>query len=301
MFGFTTNWLESFVRYRLKGVKKIKLAVIGTPSSGKSYLLSDLIHSFDDLGYQQETLPLSFPYQSFSSFFNEFHKTGFMQGTQPYACRQENHYGAMLSDHHHQVDIEFLNIPGEIFKDKENIIEFFRIKKRLESDKGSFYLTPWENSAHEIRYIVTPNLKNWKRPTVLNQNVPETHSTNYDNWENIFGLLEIQGFEEKINDAKVLSGKKLLQRIDEFVIDSVMQSIASWYNLTAGQSTFTNLSRDIQFYFLQYCLTATDIIICDKIFMPKNETKAIENKQSTPSLLNVDVEDSTEMPLNLVR
>ena len=56
MFGFTTNWLESFVRYRLKGVKKIKLAVIGTPSSGKSYLLSDLIHSFDDLGYQQETL-----------------------------------------------------------------------------------------------------------------------------------------------------------------------------------------------------------------------------------------------------
>ena len=118
MFGFTTNWLESFVRYRLKGVKKIKLAVIGTPSSGKSYLLSDLIHSFDDLGYQQETLPLSFPYQSFSSFFNEFHKTGFMQGTQPYACRQENHYGAMLSDHHHQVDIEFLNIPGETFKEK---------------------------------------------------------------------------------------------------------------------------------------------------------------------------------------
>ncbi|MBQ9287176.1 MAG: hypothetical protein IJ212_01925, partial [Bacteroidaceae bacterium] len=81
-------------------------------------------------------------------------------------------------------------------------------------------------------------------------------------------------------------------RIDEFVIDSVMQSIASWYNLTAGQSTFTNLSRDIQFYFLHYCLTATDIIICDKIFMPKNETKAIVNKQTTLPLMNVDVEDS---------
>ena len=292
MFGFTTNWFESFVRYRLKGVKKIKLAVIGTPSSGKSYLLSDLIHSFEDLGYQQETLPLSFPYQSFSSFFNEFHKTGFMQGTQPYACRQENHYGAMLSDHHHQVDIEFLNIPGEIFKDKENVIEFFRIKKKLENDKGSFLLTPWENSAHEIRYIVTPNLKGWRRPSELNPNVPETHATNYDNWENIFGLLETQGFEEKVNDAKVLSGKKMLQRIDEFVIDSVMQSVASWYNLTAGQSTFTNLSRDIQFYFLHYCLTATDIIICDKIFMPKNETKAIVNKQTTLPLMNVDVEDS---------
>ena len=75
--------------------KKLHIAVIGSPSSGKSYLLYDLIHAFHNLGYVARELPLKFPHSSFGSFFYDVINpmTGGMKGTERYACRPENHFG----------------------------------------------------------------------------------------------------------------------------------------------------------------------------------------------------------------
>ena len=77
-------------------VKRIRIAVIGARSSGKSYLLYDMIHAFELLGYHPEELPLSYPHSSFGAYFYDTfnNATGGMRGTERYACRPESHYVA---------------------------------------------------------------------------------------------------------------------------------------------------------------------------------------------------------------
>ena len=117
----------------MKGLtRSIRIAVIGARASGKSYLLHDLIHAFRSMGYVPEELPLSYPHSSFGAFFYDAFnvETGGMRGTESYACRPENHYGALLSLPSRwglrlspSLDIDFLNIPGEVFDPNSQRLE----------------------------------------------------------------------------------------------------------------------------------------------------------------------------------
>ena len=126
--------------------KQLSIAVIGAPSSGKSYLLFDLIHAFHVLGYRPQELPLNYHFSSFGTFFYDTFNadTGGMRGTEVYASRPESHYGAHLTHPHgNSLWVNFLNIPGEAFRDLEAIENYFALKEKIERNpKGLFWLTP---------------------------------------------------------------------------------------------------------------------------------------------------------------
>ena len=264
--------------------KRLRIAVIGERASGKSYLLYDLIHAFGLLGYRPEELPLDYPYSSFGTYFYDTFnsETGGMRGTERYACRPDNHYGAWLSQGTlgRRLEVDFLNIPGETFDMNEDRIDkFFNLRRLIERrKKGLFFLSTWRNQAGlEKRLIVNKNfdLTNGKESKVGNQN----RIGNYLSWDNL--RYELKEGRYKEVSRKPVSGRYLFKHLAELNIDSLLLTIEnSWKDITSTQmeSLEDYKAKQVLFYFypLVYCQQATDLIICDNLMEERKVGKLAE-------------------------
>ena len=256
--------------------KQLSIAVIGAPSSGKSYLLFDLIHAFHVLGYRPKELPLDYPYSSFGTFFYDTFNadTGGMRGTEVYACRPENHYGAHLSRRQgRSLWVNFLNIPGEAFKNLDAIKHYFTLKERIEHIKpGLFWLARYESpSGHELKLIVPDRGFNLESYPVVPINSRARH-VEYMQWEYISSLVKNGDYHEQGN-RKSVSGKYLLAHLNELMTDSVLLSLkAVWPMITGLNEDLAYYEENVlkHFYPLSYCQNATDMIICDNLGAPES-------------------------------
>lgn len=256
--------------------KKIRIAVIGTRSSGKSFLLYDMIHAFSILGYHPESLPLDYPHSSFGTFFYDiFNKqTGGMRGTEMYACRTDDHYGAYLSGNSilqsipNSFSVDFLNIPGEIFMpERTNRIDsFFKLKRLIEKMEGDlFRLSIWkeEKTGHRIKLLLPKDL-NLKVFHAFRASQTDRYG-NYMTWNNILYILEDENYHQISN--RRINGKYIFEHITELNTDSVICTIeACWGKLNASKHGITDwelIKKD--FYHLAYCQMATDIVICSRL------------------------------------
>lgn len=251
--------------------KQLSIAVIGAPSCGKSYLLFDLIHAFHVLGYRPKELPLDYPYSSFGTFFYDTFNadTGGMRGTEVYACRPENHYGAHLSNRRgRDLWVNFLNIPGEAFKNLEAIKNFFVLKDRIEHIKpGLFWLVRYEApSGHELKLIVPSQGFNLDSYPAVSINSWARH-VDYMQWEYISALISTGDYHEQ-GRRKSVSGKYILSHLNELMTDSVLLSLkAVWPMITGLPEDLDYYEENVlkHFYPLCYCQNATDMIICDNL------------------------------------
>ena len=268
----------------MKGLtRSIRIAVIGARASGKSYLLHDLIHAFRSMGYVPEELPLSYPHSSFGAFFYDAFnvETGGMRGTESYACRPENHYGALLSLPSRwglrlspSLDIDFLNIPGEVFDPNSQRLKLFHDLIRLITAKGKglFELSTWScPSGHTLRLIVPVGFQ-WDAIGKVKVSSRSRYG-NYMGWENLHEELTTGHYQE--TEREPISGKQLLQRITELQTDSVLLSLEQvWSHLTTIQKLDLQECRAQRvlhyFYPLMYCRQATDLILCDRLTSDEN-------------------------------
>lgn len=253
--------------------KRLRIAVIGTRASGKSYLLYDMIHAFTLLGYMPEELPLTYPHSSFGAYFYDTFnsETGGMRGTESYACRPESHYGAYLSKHQYgqRLEVDFLNIPGEAFDpDSQRLNLFFDLLRLIERKKeGLFFLSEWKSpSGHLIKMIVPPDF-NFNELTMLQPSTLSRYG-NYMNWQNIRYELRMGQYSE--TERKSVTGKYVIQNLSEILTDSVLLTIeACWNQLTTLQKLSLSdcqANRVLHYFYpLVYTIQATDIIICDKL------------------------------------
>lgn len=257
--------------------KHIRIAVIGSPSSGKSFLLFDLIHAFHHLGFKVQELPLSYPHSSFGTFFYDAinAETGGMRGTERYACRPEDHYGAILTRGRvfsfRQYHVDFLNIPGEAFKEHDTIQKYFTLKQQLERiKKDVFWLSVWESPSRHVKKLILPKDFKIRTPNsrLLNNDVSRSR---YMGWAGVIGEL-INGEYKECGKRCSVSGKYLLQHISELSTDSILLTIKdSWARLTATyEGTIDYDDYDASgvfryFYFFTYCQLATDLVICDRL------------------------------------
>jgi hypothetical protein len=252
--------------------KKIRIAVIGARSSGKSFLLYDIIHAFSLLGFKPEELPLSYPHSSFGAFFydNLNSETGGMLKTDG-LCRPQNHYGAYLSGNLLPTDlpVDFLNIPGEVFDNHEGRIEiFYQMREMIEDrDEDMFYLSEWRSPSGRTAKLIVPkgfSTDYRRRETPLLYNKRKSFMA----WENILDELDKGRFKEK--KRKRVSGKYIFQHITELNTDSVIHTLKDcWSQLKSpGDYDWADIEGkqvDIYFYPLAYCDLATDIVLCDKL------------------------------------
>lgn len=287
--GFTQNRWESFIRYTVKDTKRIKLAVVGANSHGKSYLLFDIVHAFEQLGFTAEVLPLSFPYSSLAGYFMDIsNPDGCVRGTTRYACRHENHYGAVLKNETkgETLDIEFLNIPGEAFMaGMSSVAAFGELKRALEQTGKIFTVTTWRSKSGEEEYVVEPSddIRKTLNLPKINDNDPdanladnESYRQDFQELSDTFRRLRNRLMAPDLSSRKLISGRTLVKNFFKYQPDSMMMSIyQAWPAMPMSSVGFTAREfKDKQyikdFYFHMYCLEATDIVLCDKLFFPEN-------------------------------
>lgn len=267
----------------------IHLAVIGIPSSGKSYLISDMIKAFASMGYSSYQLEENdMVYQSTSAYDNDTHLAA---QTPNYACRKFDHYGAKMVKNGSSFKIDFLNIPGEAFKDQDNTAKYFLLSSKLKSSAGKnlFKMVTWKNTSGEQRYVIEPrNPSPMVRDEITDAKSSPSISIdaqarrlNYMSWRQIFSELRMDGFIETPK-SKNISGEYLLDNISRTVVDSAMASIGA----VCGNFHIDGLSEAYEFeliannfYFMNYCQRATDMVVCDKMFLPEGDDNS-RNKDS---------------------
>ena len=276
----------------------MRIAVIGARASGKSYLLYDMIHAFGQLGYMPEELPLSYPHRSFGAYFYDTFNnlTGGMRGTERYACRPENHYGALLCHENNdndgsslwqrvadniatkgKLEVDFLNIPGEVFTGDTGegggdgslrLRMFFDLLEMIQAKgKGIFCLSLWKNpSGHIVKLIVPADFDITQvRPAPAS---PQLRLGNYMDWPGIMHELLAGRYVE--TERKAISGNKMLKMFTELHTDSVLLTIQQGWNIiTTGRELDMQeyIAHGVLHYFypLLYTLQATDLVICDNL------------------------------------
>lgn len=273
--------------------KHISLAVLGAPSSGKTYLLSDLIQSFSEMGYLSQELPLTTPFSSFGSFFFETTSANDgMRQTEIFVCRQENHYCGIFKHPKLpiEVEVDFLNIAGETFGDNANHMKkFIELKQGIQNIKGKqFSLVTYTNPAGKERYILEPakilvdkHVVNFSTKPCSYQIDQEYRRTNFLDFSEIYAELKTDGYIR--GKVKAINGKTLLEKYFKIMPDSVISTLTLMWNML-----FPNLNRyDFDanhifhyFYPLLYCMRATDIVICDRLFASSKDDEMLE--QSYP-------------------
>ena len=265
-------WKRKCERKRANDPKKvIRLAVVGVKSSGKSFFLRDIIDALRSNGGAYYPLSRTeFQYQDFSHYERN------QKQTDPYACRQENHFGQTVVMDRKEFDFDFLNIPGEIFKTKQDIQKYIDLRSALDVKSKLFTVTTYKNetSDEEILFVEArtgTSITNNDRGYVLPDNW--TLSTErFLEWKEIFGSLTAKGFTPLTGSRRDISGKTLLENFFEYQTDSVIQSISDLLkthriNIQGLDSTdFKEGQHGKAFVFFQYCTLATDIVICDRIF-----------------------------------
>lgn len=279
-------------RMRRWGRKHVSLAVVGTPSSGKSFLLKDIIISLRSMGDNPSPLERDgFQYKNVLQFWPD--ELGGHGGTPFYACRQGNLYGAeMESVGNNKVvyDFDFLNIPGEAFvkaipEDRITCVDAYnQIREILQTSRKWFTVTAFVKKATgDIKMIVEPRRMqpltshfSSLTPRPIEDNARKDR---FLKWEEI--AKELEDYDIVEGSTKIISGKKLMERFFEYDTDSVMRSIGELIGteiegLSFDKTDFESKRYDKAFVFLHYCSKATDIVLCDRIFLPVEDNNAKE-------------------------
>lgn len=274
--------LENILDY-LPSKQTINLAVIGFPASGKSYLLSDMIATLAEMGYESELPELTYQHSSFGAFYYDAfnNDTGGMKQTPPSACRPANHYGAVLRRKGSQqsIAIDFLNIPGETFQDADKQLQrYYNLRDALhKTGKGLLELTVWRNPSGKECYVLEPALSirdkyalpNYKGLSALTSARFDGDAQNYRDWEKIYS--ELNYYKYTLRKRKSISGDYVLKHFFELNTDSVFATIVDiWKGFANGLDKMEYLTSNAfnDFYYMHYSSVATDIVICDKIFEP---------------------------------
>ena len=269
---------------------RIRLAVVGATSSGKSCQLDDSIRSFRVLGYSPYVSERlrdedGFDYQKFSTYSPD--QSGGGGRTPVYACRQENHYGQRMSgDGLKEFDLDFLNIPGEIFTE-DKLRVYNSVRRELKAAGNAFVVRTYVNPAQKKCKIVEP-IKEYSaiEDSDRASTTSKRDKMNFARWNGIFGRLNKSRYQ--CESEEPLSGAKLLEQFFAFDTDSVVCSIADMFgdkengavfqiSIKAEDGEDRMMERDDffehanAFVFFHYCSMATDIVVCDRVFAAKDD------------------------------
>lgn len=292
-FNFNLESLLYKLKLKLTQRPVIRLAVVGGPSSGKTYLLSDFIQALGSLNvlcFRMENP--DFPGNGFVQFKPDIINHGAAVETEVYAGRRGYHYGATCKESStgKKLDIEFVNIPGESF---EHTAQYNALKGALERHKPkSFRVVTYKNkNTGEVRLVV--ELADRKLPSsedIEGATLPEPEDRYLEYLTRNAIYKELKDLNYTRTTSCKINGKALLKNMDLYYTDSVLESIGeiiSQLNVAAIPSYDAFFDEKFHFYFLHFCESATDIVVCDKIFTPKN---TVDKVFSTGNLMSLIVD-----------
>lgn len=286
------------------GTTTLRIAVVGAPQSGKTTLLHDLTLALQQMGCTERKVAADSPRGSFATFAfrasrfqsssgqtgflpDEASRRGALPPTATYVCRPEDHYRAVVTPQRslHRVAIDFLDVPHAVFDDGSTLHHrgtldrmklFLMLRSAIERQDELFSVVTYENPAHQRMFIVEPSDKALLALGISHNLRPAIERSarrrvEYMDWPQIYRELDDALFMR--GKKKNITGRQLMQRFDIFLTDSLLCTIRMLWAVIASHD---HLSLDDMeahdvlryFYILAYCQQATDIIICDRLFLP---------------------------------
>ena len=276
------NSLDAISRSLFEG-NVIRLAVIGPTSSGKTYLLTDLVQAINNLGYK--------PINSFNEkgkfptdLVNDATSNiGGIAGTPVYEGSPNAHYCSQYSKNGNKFSLEFMDIPGEIFT-PDSVQMFLNIVKAIHNNH--------KLSVKEITFALDGDKDGLKKTVLTSLHTKKKESTTASG-----GLLDVTDDEPEsvgsgntLIDELVSQNYKEIQSTEISILDAfkrfynycsssfVDTILDEWDNLNPTpalsksngakqKGEFQNVFKK-HFYFYYFLLTATDVVICDKAVLP---------------------------------
>ncbi len=260
------------------GKSQLRIAVTGTTSSGKSYLLRDLITALEQhcaIGNGKRSNPLFNTILQLKSQLMDIEKTAM------FPMRQYDIYADHVTIGGKTVEVLLADIPGECFT-PDNLTMFKSIYEALLECKSKIFgLRRWQRDDKQ-RYTVfvkggayTPA---GDMITDSNQYAASSRNRYIDN-ANLISNLQRSGCKAD-NDELMVNGEQLLERFWQLEIDTLINAIdAAWdlldinaylikYHSDLDRKTFTDTNARLAFTPLLYAITATDIVISDMMASP---------------------------------
>lgn len=273
-----------------KTMKRIHVAVVGVPSSGKTLLIGDMKQALSSMGYDILD-PLISEHGSLMTF--DYNRREKVTKDERYAMRSNNIYDAVLSygdNKNKYVNFTIVNVPGESF-DEDNLVKCSRIK-RIISKLGKVFVIREIKTSTGYRKMV--EYRKIEESEVEQDSVaPSKTFKEYNKWGQTLRCLEITigNYKDKYEKAKTkkIDGKYLIDHYFEFDTDSVVNAIGDAWGLIEPNIVSSDLGLTMSvsewsstfskhFSFHLYLNMATDVVFCEKLLNNEGKLAAVVNE-----------------------
>lgn len=315
--------LSLSIQNRLRSHRHITLAVVGERSSGKSFLLQDMMRSLRGMGVERFNTLKNKSGQVYKGVMRlNPDEQGGSGGTPLYAYRQSKHYGNYI-DQLGGFDLDFLNIPGEAFFEADvgqgrriSALEaYFNLQEKLLGTGKIFIVRLYKGPVGFLKVVEPLNpsetyIADKAHPFTYDNKKQEEEMLNlrFRTCSELYGYLQTKQYKEcpAWGYPRKIDGKKLLQGFFDFDADSIMTALCDvtsiFEDLGFGAVDFKS-QYDRPFAFIHYCAQATDMVICDRIYTPKgiegNSDEGFDFGKFCDSLLSFKNKAFRERKINI--
>lgn len=244
---------------------EIRVAIIGDVSSGKSYLIMDMVQALRNLSPFRRHTPT---HHGIGNGNN---------ATMVYAVRDDDYYEYKYQDGDKKKIIQILDMPGEAFINGEAKKLAYTIFTKMIDGKIIFKKIVGFNSktGDTVSILIFGDLEN-----VEANDVPQElgHAIYYSSSQ-IYAYYSGKGynFDKKIKDV---SGKDVIRNFFDYNRDSIMSAIydSKMLDGTLNES-FKQLNREVYFWF--YAMLSTHLVLCNLIASPDGKEEKIGTSLDT--------------------
>lgn len=294
LYHYLTN--TNNIKYNTDMAKSIKIAVVGTQDNGKSHCISDIFRTLNLMGIDVAVKPY-FGYQQVVHYLNNIVGKKNIAPTDGTLTKKEHHHKGLISKYN--ITIEFMDIPGEAFRNAENITGIYtNLKHCLENSYTHKWWKRMLNKLPEkilqnlnitpINYFVEKQVEQGKQTLLALYKVGTTENNQTAALDDRPTSNNSENLVRNLGGYKYVSGKDIVKNFEKYDTDNlktVLKQIVSEQN---GYNILKDIPDTFWQYFYAYvfCDKSTDMILCELLALPKGVGEAGEN-------INIDGENFT--------
>ena len=287
--------------------KKIRLSVVGSTASGKTYLQTDVVGALEKLGFKRDdSYENDHLQRDVYSLIEEMSGDGAVRKSLVKACRLEDVYLSRFIDRNDKaVMVEFVDVPGEVMV--PDSLKMFRgvMMAMMACHDKIFTSTRWINyeTGKSVKVVNVGKSAGGNGPIdSLDGAVSGSFgvSTGYAATATRESYYRRMGFQP--TRTKKANGARLFLDFLDYDTDSVIQAIVKAWDLLKVDSV---LPRDLlekgggsgkpvfakeyknHFFYHYYTFYSTDVIVCDRCCTPvmQDEVPSVSGMDIFPVMM----------------
>jgi len=300
LYRYLTNNIN--IKYYSDMAKSIKIAVVGTQDNGKSHCISDIFRTLSIMGISVD-VRLYDGYAQVVHYLNDIVGKKNIAPNSPTNLTKKKHHhkGLLLIENGHRT-IEFMDIPGEAFRDANSITGIYttlkhclensythkwwkillsrfpeKLRLKLKIDPINYFMEKYDEQGKETSLtLYKVNTAAIKQPASFD--LPQT----------------IQGStgQENVHNRKAykyVSGKDVVKNFEKYDTDNLKTVLKQIVKEQTIHDNLKNISDTFwqNFYAYVFCDNSTDMILCELLTLPIN-VRGINNNTVNTEQKNFD-------------